>query len=508
MLLWVGVAIVSVTRVALSLHSIALPGIQQDETLFVNAATLRIPGLFLLSSSHGIPVTVYPYIGALKSWIYAPVFTAFGTDPTTIRMPAVLISTAGIVLVYPAVGQLVNRSVAAVAFATLAFDNSVFWLTRDDVGPSAIEFALKCTTLFCAAYFARTRRGRWLIMLLASLALGVFNKLNFIWVVNAVVVASMVVIVVQWARVPAHIPQLVTWIVGMGLIYGVFGWYYVSHHIGTVAGGSGIGLLSQPWSLFSRGTSQVLSGTWFYDYALGPQNPRMPVVWIVIGLFALGAAGSILLGRSRNMGVGLIALTTVLIAIQNLLTQQATAGWHYIAIYPFVTIVSAYGVYVLVDVGLPQGSAVRVAMAVAGVAAVMYSAALLRDYEHALHRRPMNAAWSPAIYRLSHDLRHVRAQIFTTDWGILEPLFALNPGRQYTDLTFDLTDPAPAALQSVAHGVAITPGPKLLITHATGALQFPVTRADLFRAMGPHLHLAMIVSGPDHEPIYDVYRYR
>ena len=35
----------------------------------------------------------------------------------------------------------------------------------------------------------------------------------------------------------------------------------------------------------------------------------------------------------------------MLIAVQNLLTPQGTAGWHYISIYPFVTMVAAYGAY-------------------------------------------------------------------------------------------------------------------------------------------------------------------
>ena len=68
-------AVVLLARLFLSLQMIGRPGLQYDETLFVNAATLRIPGFFLLHQFLGIPLSVYPYIGALKSWIYSPLFS-------------------------------------------------------------------------------------------------------------------------------------------------------------------------------------------------------------------------------------------------------------------------------------------------------------------------------------------------------------------------------------------------------------------------------------------------
>jgi 4-amino-4-deoxy-L-arabinose transferase-like glycosyltransferase len=506
-LVWSVVLALLVVRLGLSWHAISDPGLQEDETLFVNAATLRIPGNDIAHSIAGVPVMVFPYIGALKSWIYDPLFAVFGDSATVVRVPAVVITSLGLALVYPAVRDLVNRPVALLAFVALCFDNSVFWLTRDDVGPSALEFALKCAALFCAARFARSRRERWILLLLAALALGVFNKLNFIWIVNAATAASLIVAVRYRDRLRAYWRVVATWVGGLALIYAAWAIYYFHYHIGSLLGPTG-GALTQPWSRFDPGTSAILSGTWFYGYALAPLAPRSTIVWLVLVLFAAGAIASVAVPRLRSLPVAALAAATVLISLQTLVTVQATAGWHYVAIYPFVTIVAAYGVYAIARLVLARSSQVRIALACAGILALTYDGLLMAKYFDALGNAPTNSAWSPAIYKLSTDLRHDSATIFTADWGIFNPLFALHPSTRYRNLAFALRYPIPAELAAAAAAVSATPGRKLVVTHVNEALQFPAANADLLTSMGRHLDLVRVVSGPDHRPVYAIYRYR
>jgi 4-amino-4-deoxy-L-arabinose transferase-like glycosyltransferase len=210
---WLGIGLMLLVRLALSRHEIAYPGLQSDEMLFVNAATLRLPGLYETHVFHGIPLMVFPYIGALKSWIYDPILAIFGNDPTTLRMPAVVIACAGLALVYPAVRDLVSKPVALLSFVVLSFDNSNFWLTRDDVGPTALEFFFKCAALFCISRYALRPRARWVALLVVCLGLGVFNTLNFIWDVNVAAAVSVVVIVLQRAKLRAHARELATWVI-------------------------------------------------------------------------------------------------------------------------------------------------------------------------------------------------------------------------------------------------------------------------------------------------------
>jgi hypothetical protein len=303
-------------------------------------------------------------------------------------------------------------------------------------------------------------------------------------------------------------PLVATWLAGLGAIYLVFALYYFENHIGTVAVNSGGGSLTQPWLNFELGMSWVLSGTWFYVYALAPLATRTAVVWTVIVLFGIGSVASTALPRTRNLAVATLALTTLLIAAQNLFTPEATAGWHYVAVYPFVTVVAAYGVWAVAFTLGRRAALVYGSVALAAALALTYSGLLMSKYLDALSREPSNPAWSPAIYALSRDLGHTDAHIFTADWGILNPLFALAPGRRYTELAFALQDSAPANLAAVSGSFASGPGPKLIITHANDKLVFPHANVNLFKAAGHHLRLSGTVAGTDGRPVYDLYTYR
>jgi 4-amino-4-deoxy-L-arabinose transferase-like glycosyltransferase len=511
-LVWLLVGALIVVRTALALHDLSRPGLEQDETLFVNAATLRLPGVFIQDSFHGIPLMDFPYIGALKSWIYAPIFSVFGTSPAAIRVPVLLIVAVGLLLVFVAVRDLINLPVALLALAVLCFDNSVMWLTRDDIGPSAIEFTLKCAGLFCAARYARGLRLRWIVLLLVTLALGTFNKLNYIWVVNGAAAVSLVVIARYRHSLRAHWKAAAVWFGGLVPIYAAWAAYYLANNIASIDAGA-TSSLTQPWWEFTHGTRDVLAGTWFYNYALAPLGARDVVAWIVVVLFAAGSVAAVAWPRTRSLPVAAIALATVAISGQTLFTPQATAGWHYVAIYPFVIIVAAYGVFALAQ-AVVRGDRSRARsrayaiMAGVGVVAVAYSAVLVVKYFDVLGREPKDAAWSPAIYTLSADVRHTGAHVFSADWGIFDALFALDPSTRYTELAYTLEDSSPANLAAIASAVAGVRGPKLIVTHVDARLLFPTANVNTFKALGHHLHLVQTIDGAGRVPVYQVYSYR
>ncbi len=506
-LLWLAIVMLVAVRTVVSIHRILWPGLQMDETLFVDAATIRIPSPYLPHSLLGIPLMVFPYIGALKSWLYDPVFSVFGTSAATIRIPVVVITSGGLLMLYPAVRDLVNRSVAVLVVAVLCFDNSIFWLTRDDVGPSSLEFFFKCAGLLCAARFARSRRARWVVLLLLTLGLGVFNKLNFIWVVNAAAAVSALVIVRYRRELRTQSRALIIWAAGLAVIYTGFSLYYFGDHIGSVAAPAVHGpLLTYTWPSFELGMRAILSGTWFYGYALAPLEPRNVVVGIVLAMFAIGTVASVL-PRTRCLSIAALAIATLLIAGQILVTPQATAGWHYVAVYPFVTVVAGYGVYVLASQLLRRPALVTVALVSVALASVGYSATLIEKSFRAGAREPTNSAWSPQIYALSSYVQQSRATIFTADWGIFNPLFALHPDRRYREIEFDLAALTPVYLQAVRVDLADTPGPRLVITHGPAELVFPESRANLFRAVGKHLHLVAAFRRGGSPVVFDVYQY-
>jgi hypothetical protein len=265
--------------------------------------------------------------------------------------------------------------------------------------------------------------------------------------------------------------------------------------------------LAYLWPLFDQGTRAILSGTWFYAYALAPIGARNAIVTIIVVLFVVGAIASVASARLRSIPIAGMAIATLLTVAQILYTPQATAGWHYITIYPFVTIVAAYGVYAAASL-LRASRAVPVALVCTGVLWLVYSGLLMDKYFGAVERQTVNPAWSPAVYTLDHYVQSTPDHVFMADWGIFNPIFALQPSTRYTELAFALESPPPAAtvlaLRRWLTGPS-WPGTSLFVVHAPGELVFPDSTTDLFKVMHGKLRLKTVIDGPGGKPVYDVY---
>jgi hypothetical protein len=77
-----GMAIASASLfIFLAAYRIQLPGLYYDEVAFVNAAQGAPDNTFIYRKLGSVPVLIFPYMGALKAWIYAPVFHFTGCRP-------------------------------------------------------------------------------------------------------------------------------------------------------------------------------------------------------------------------------------------------------------------------------------------------------------------------------------------------------------------------------------------------------------------------------------------
>jgi 4-amino-4-deoxy-L-arabinose transferase-like glycosyltransferase len=495
---------VLLARILLAALRIGLPGLQSDETSFVNAATLRIPHWWIAHQAFGIPLWDYAYLGALKSWLYAPIFSLFGTSAATVRLPMVILVSGSLLLLYVALRDLVNRSVALLAVVLLALDQSVFWYTRNDVGPSAIEFALKCAGLFCIARFAERRAPRWLVLLLIVLGAGVFNKLNFIWYVNALAIISVVVAVRHRASLHACRRSALVWVGGLSLIYASFGLYYLHLGNSSCAGYGCVGSFALRWSQFTHGIVLLLSGTSFYQYVFASIGSRELIAAAMLGLFTIGGLASIVRWRGRSPVMAGLTVGTILIALQCLVTYQANSAWHYIAIYPFVVAVVAYGVYALALALLRTPRGIYTTTALVGITALFYNGLLFAKYDRALTGEPRNSAWSAAIYPLSRYLDHRPGTVFLTEAGVANQLLTLAPSRRYRRMSQETS--ASTKARRIQETVAHTRGAKLFVTYAPGKLPNPQTNP--LEALSSKLSLVKIINGANGDPVFRIYRWR
>ena len=179
--------------VAAASWRVTVPGLHYDEVLFVNAALGGIDDSFIHARLFGIPFMMMEYIGALKAWLYAPVFARFGVSPATIRLPAVVISGAALYVYALLAERLFGRNLGLLFLVVLATDPALFLMSRFDWGPFVIMTLLKAATLLALFNWLQHPGARQLLWLLLLLILGTFDKLNFVWFVLGLVVSAVVV---------------------------------------------------------------------------------------------------------------------------------------------------------------------------------------------------------------------------------------------------------------------------------------------------------------------------
>ena len=192
--------------IVFALARLDLPGLNYDETLFVNGALGNLDGTFVdwgvRLGGRQIPLILMRYIGALKAWLYAPIFALFGTSVIAIRLPAVLIGLAALVFTYRAVRSMLGRPVALVTLALLAADPAFIFAVKPDWGPVALMMALKMSALYFAWRWLETGGVARLCLAALLLGLGLFDKITFLWFLCALAVALPLCF---WAQLRARL---------------------------------------------------------------------------------------------------------------------------------------------------------------------------------------------------------------------------------------------------------------------------------------------------------------
>ena len=191
-----------------AIYNITVPGIQTDEILFGNAALGLVNSHTHISMEiNGFPLLLMTYIGALKAYIYYPIFKLFGVNYYSIRVPMILLTAFSLFLISK-ISQFVfkDKWISLLIVALMSTDVTLIVMTRTDVGPIAIEFFLKVLSIYLIFCYFESNRIIYLYFIPLILWLGVFNKLNFIWFVNAFIF-SLVFFIIKFKskRIPLYV---------------------------------------------------------------------------------------------------------------------------------------------------------------------------------------------------------------------------------------------------------------------------------------------------------------
>lgn len=429
---------------ALATYKIHLPGLYYDEMLFVGPATGTQPYL----KHFGLPLLTFPYIGALKSWIYTPIFALFGVSPATVRLPAILISCGTLALGYCLVRRMLTPLWAVAFTGACAVHPGFVLLTRVDLGPIALMLFIKALCLVLLfKWLEGPQKICWSVI--GVCILGFFDKFNFIWFVVALALSTSAIYGAEITRKLRSIPTRILLAIATTLVAGGLLIFWIIYpllqkpHIGTSSS-----RFSQMWSLYkSMSTGGATAYLWFKS------APPVPS-WTGWGVLSLTAMFLVLtfvsygLHRRANRKVDTRTLRFCLwcllmfgiIFLEIVLTPQAGGPHHMIMLFPFDLLAAFSAAFLLANSFLRMR---RPIVLLQGCVLVIWVASNLRSFEMHFSKfrdaSSFRARWSPNVELLAAYLDEKAKNvdsIYTIDWGIGFELRALcrpDIARKVTD---------------------------------------------------------------------------
>ena len=495
---------------------IASPGLQYDEVLFVNAATGEpTNGLFVAKRIFGLPVMLMGYIGALKAYLYYPVFQVFGVSPETVRWPVILASLATLALTYLVARFTFDRLVSALLVLVMSADPTFMYLTKLDYGPVALMMVLKVSALFFGLRAVSTGSPRYLWGMGTACALGLFDKLNFIWFLLSLVAAGGALFQAElramWRRdrlglvLPLSLLLILT---GLATVFLVIPRLAESQEAASPVGP--LERLRYVADLYAS----TMSGEYLYLLvtkrpvsADSMMNPVVALGFVGLALASLRAARRA--GGARRMlfrdRVLLFHLAIfLLIALQLLITKKAWGPHHIMMLYPFQLFVT-FGA----AVGL---AGTWGALSVAGVlvaSGLHVGAAYQQGFRPTAEFEPQ---WSPVVYELVDYLnRHPADRIVSVDWGTHNQIWALGNPRTRSrarDRWPDFRKPGDVRRQELMYRRDFEGLHGLAVLHGVGWDIMPTVRQNFLawtEAFGIVPRLEKVFTSPAGTVVFEIY---
>jgi len=426
----------------LAAYRIELPGLYYDELAFVNAAQGAPDNTFIYMRLGPVPLLVFPFIGALKAWIYTPIFGLFGVSALTIRLPVILIAAVTLLIFYLAMRRNLGPTWAAIAIWIMAVDPANLFLSRLDWGPTVLMHLFQAAIL--ALWFSyRDKPQLWKpVLIFICFGLGFFDKFNFIWLVSAFAIGICLCYPDSLKNLWVSLPRFARWIAVILVLIAVGATLYLVlplllhfHHPTIRARTTG---LQVKWDALVN----TLSGFWvarrIFGDAAGVIRFTSTCLIAVDGFLALACLFFPMLdaeARENRKNGFFCLLIGLLIFLQIIITPQAGGPHHYSMIFPLPLLGFAFLARSLYT-QLAWKNLRRLAALLLGVAAVFVFAVNVHNttvyLSHFRTNSHYNPRWSPEIYSLSDYISEhgfEAKSVICVDWGLHNQLHALAPKK-------------------------------------------------------------------------------
>lgn len=469
--------------VLIGIQKIRYPGLHYDEVLFGNAALGMIDTSFVSFAFHGVPIHLMAYIGALKAYVYYPIFAIFGVSYETIRIPSILLTAGSLFILCKATQRLLSTRVALILLALLSVDPSLIAHTRTDIGPTALEFFLKIVAFYSYVYFLTTKRTQYVYSLLIALFLGVFNKLNFIWTVNAFVVVAVLLHRSEWiaSLKRVKLTRIILILSGFLCTYIYFASVTLHYHVFDIQYSS-LTFTQHLTQQFKLLTS-LLDGSIFYLWMSHiPLKTVFPTA-IYSALLICAAAIMRFKMREERSVIIFILILTIITALQIVLTRSATAPWHTMSLYPFITLLSAISIDTLAHNLAEKFKVRRDLLVIIFVMPILISSAITYSHYLDMYQKPIShPAWSNRIDEVIDYTKLHKNTYVSLDWGIHNQLRIMNHNGTLYDHWGLLNSPLTAEQEEYYVNEFLDPEKKVIfITHGSKFTSFPAATIQFQR---------------------------
>jgi len=435
--------------VSLATYRLDRPGLYHDEVIFVPATLALIEDCAIdapVALAPGcVPLLLEPpYVGGTKALLHAPVLAAFVVDVRTIRLPSILVSALALLVAFVWLERRVGLALAVTATLVLALDPAFVAHSRIDWGPFALANLAKLALLVCALRFVEHGSARAFAAALACAAFGLWDKINFVWVVGAFGVAALALDASGVARhVRAWPRRTRIALSSAAALLALVALYLVARALSLPVGDDApagfAARAARLWALLDHtfGGTSVLG--WVTGEALAP--PAWPAAWITAQLAVSVAVLVAVRGDGDKARVAPLrrALLFVTVAIGALLvalvvTPAAGGSHHIMVLWPLPVLQAALLVTLLRErFAPPAGRALVAGALIVAAALAVRHARVDRAYVDAWQHDRHAALFDPAIADLAARLAREDVDlVVSADWGLHHALVALAPAGQRT----------------------------------------------------------------------------
>jgi 4-amino-4-deoxy-L-arabinose transferase-like glycosyltransferase len=509
---------------------VSILGVENDEALFASgifkpyAVAYKYPW-----GRAGLPVMLMSYLGALKSWIYRPIFQEFGTGVWAMRLPMLLAGAASVWLFYLLLRRVAGFRAALFGCGLLATDSLYLLTSCFDWGPVALQHLLIVSGMLLLLGFYQRRSHYRLAWGCFLLGLAMWDKALAIWMLSGIGLALILVFPKQIVRVTTFrrvaISVLAFALGALPLIL-----YNIEKPLATFRGNASwdtSDLAGKGRLLAATANGGALFG-WLNMEGWQTHNPNPPHGALEVAsarisalaghprrsLFLYAFVLALLLAplaRGHALRAILFALLAMAIAwAQMAITANAGGSVHHaILLWPLPQMVIAISFAAasrrLRRAGIP---------ALALVLAVLMVSSLLvtNEYRSVILRNGGSPNWTDAIFRLAGYMKGVPADnVFCMDWGIMDSLRLLSSGKLPLRVGTDpINKPAldDADRQYLARTIQ-GPG-QVFINHTKDFEFFPGVNDKLVKYAadaGYRRELIAVIPDSYGRPVYEVYRF-